>query len=756
MFSDVHSFASTAQTSATEEAEVTAQDPIKVDKIHRKLKSVLVQRGVNGIPQLTKAFSSLDRSWPQRLTVWEFRKFFQTVEIKLSSRDVEVLFIFYDTDHDGELDYDEFLLALRNRLDMTQQQIEDIVRRLKTKCSAQYKVNVRQALRQHLLGAAGSSGTLMQRGQFIQAMLALRLGFTASEMAFIFTHIQSASEAGIAVVDLDEFIEFVLSEPTYEQQLGDIHVKLAEAVCDRDRPACGSVGLYRMLLRLDADHSGRLPKDEFKRALKTFGCGLLDKEIDTLYGYASDPDTGLVELHRFFLALREQIGTHTEEHWVEHHRRKLLGILTYRGLYGVLVLREMLGKYASRPLSERARLGVEFPAPLTVGLWEFVSAVRDLGIGPAMSDIELEVLFNRWATSLDELNVPAFMEALRGPTPVSRLDVIEHAWHKLDPSGDGSVTVDTLMDNFHPNRMPAVQAGKRSEKDATATFLDFFTANCPNGYVDKELFVEYWSNLSASVADQSEFSLLLWTAFQLNKQGLATTPSKRQAGHSTSRQHEITAVEPQRAQPATERGTGRTKPQPLREVEEPRQTQRNTPISSPSAVQQRQLQQQTPPRASQIQQGFAPAAPASVASTSSVPAARRRQAPYATISATTAAGYRALQENQQIGQPPLLGVPAAPGDSPPLRAVPDSPSQHSTAGDSEAGSTAVGAGANADSPSKGGQRFQATRGSGGGALSMNILAPGAPPPAVDTRVTGFKGRAMSEASRRELSKGRPF
>ena len=47
---------------------------------------MVMQRGPNGIPGFTRMWAEIDKTWNQRLTVWEFRKFFQTVDVKLNGK----------------------------------------------------------------------------------------------------------------------------------------------------------------------------------------------------------------------------------------------------------------------------------------------------------------------------------------------------------------------------------------------------------------------------------------------------------------------------------------------------------------------------------------------------------------------------------------------------------------------------------------------------------------------------------------------
>eukprot|EP00667_Euglena_gracilis_P004165 EG_transcript_4183 len=707
------SYASTLQSSP-DDPEVLAQDVVRMDKVHRKLKALLMQRGPNGIPGFTRVFADIDKTWDQRLSVWEFRKFFQGVDVKLNGKDLEALFIYYDADGDGEVDYDEFLLALRSRLDMTQQQLDDILRKVRLRILQRHKGNPGAALEAAL---RRESPTTLSRAQFVRAMTALSLGVHPSDFNFLFQHLSNGGQSPIPFVEVDKVVDDILAEPTPDQQLDNMHQKLIDAMKDRDRTTSGTVGLLRVLRKVDADRTGLLPQEEFRRAMKAYGCGLVDKEIDQCFDFYCDQATQRVSVPDFIISMRDALGADDPPEIICYLFSKLRNILTYKGAQGIIALRAMFDKYAQGS-------GI-------LSLWDCVSAVRDVGVGGVMSDVELEVMYNSVAENYNVMQVERFISEVRGEVSEAKLDIINQAWNRLDPAGTGTCHFETLLNAFKPSKMPEVQSGKKSEKDVLNTFCDCFDS--PSGIIERATFVQFWCNFSVSLPDNNEFSLLVWNAFDLSKQPRA-------------------AREAPPARPGSDRG-GYGAATPLagrRRFDLQRPPASTAPSSPPPASPARPL----PAPA----QGSSPSS--DTASRASGRFAARRVAPQRQrplVLTDDAPMPPSVAATATAPPPPFAALPATPPRPTEERHPSPVPSPEITPEPGRPSSPAVPGRAAPVSP-RVGSAARGTQSWGGGATHVNVFSagPAADAPLEPVRVTGSKGRHMSEAARKELTKGRPF
>ena len=76
-----------------------------------KFKNVLKKRGIRGIMAMRRAFMIADENDSKTLTLPEFVKFCHDYRIPISGKDINILFDEFDTNKNGEMNYEEFISA---------------------------------------------------------------------------------------------------------------------------------------------------------------------------------------------------------------------------------------------------------------------------------------------------------------------------------------------------------------------------------------------------------------------------------------------------------------------------------------------------------------------------------------------------------------------------------------------------------------------------------------------------------------------
>ncbi len=85
-------------------------DPQDLIKLFRdKIKS----RGVRGIIGLQKLFSIMDDDGSKSISLFEFSKACKDFRVGINEENVPLIFDLFDTNHDGTLNVNEFLMAIR-------------------------------------------------------------------------------------------------------------------------------------------------------------------------------------------------------------------------------------------------------------------------------------------------------------------------------------------------------------------------------------------------------------------------------------------------------------------------------------------------------------------------------------------------------------------------------------------------------------------------------------------------------------------
>jgi Ca2+-binding EF-hand superfamily protein len=73
-------------------------------------------RGARGIIGLSKLFHIMDDDGSKTISLYEFTKACKDFKVGVSEENIPILFEAFDTNHDGTLNYDEFLMAIRGEL----------------------------------------------------------------------------------------------------------------------------------------------------------------------------------------------------------------------------------------------------------------------------------------------------------------------------------------------------------------------------------------------------------------------------------------------------------------------------------------------------------------------------------------------------------------------------------------------------------------------------------------------------------------
>eukprot|EP01064_Diplonema_japonicum_P020715 TRINITY_DN302_c1_g1_i2.p1 TRINITY_DN302_c1_g1~~TRINITY_DN302_c1_g1_i2.p1 ORF type:complete len:723 (+),score=190.54 TRINITY_DN302_c1_g1_i2:180-2171(+) len=442
-------------------------------------------RGVNGIPQLQPAFRNIDIDREKRSDIWEFKSALRDQGLKLSDRELDVLFTYYDHDCCGEIDIDDFLAEVRGKLSCTQQQVDDILRKVRS------KIRGPAGVEKIFAGIDTSSDVLLSNMAFNRCLKRSRkaLGLSPSDVTFLFRSLQENGR--VSLYRLMDCFE----RPSTEQILQTILLKLRDATEDRERTHSGCIGLSRMLTRSGGQ---KMDLDRFKQGMKNFGCGLRDGEIDILFEAISEH--GMVRVKGLLSILQEDPIPASEEE-VEYLLQKLNRELITRQVNGIVQFRMRCEDAAKDgDLTMHALGGV----------------VRDMLTASQVPDLEVEILFNAHSSDGEALDLEPFMASVRGYLPPAREEIIRQTWKKIDVEDRDEVNSDTFLAAFKPELLPDVQCGRVTASDAYSEIVNYLDLERYE-MVSKDSFYSYWADVSASVDTDKNFTLVMWNSFEINR-----------------------------------------------------------------------------------------------------------------------------------------------------------------------------------------------------------------------------------------------
>ena len=153
---------------------------------------------------------------------------------------------------------------------------------------------------------------------------------------------------------------------------------------------------------------------------------------------------------------------------------------------------------------------------------EFEKACRDFKMEISSEDIG--TLFQAFDINRDgTIQYDEFLRMIRGDLSEHRRRLVEKAFQKLDRDGSGVVEVSDLQGVYNAKKHPAVIEGRKTEEQVLGEFLETFEqhhnvmADNPRDFrVTLEEFIEYYTNVSASIDDDMYFSSMMNAAWNLS------------------------------------------------------------------------------------------------------------------------------------------------------------------------------------------------------------------------------------------------
>ena len=147
---------------------------------------------------------------------------------------------------------------------------------------------------------------------------------------------------------------------------------------------------------------------------------------------------------------------------------------------------------------------------------EFKKGMRECDLD--LTGGELDLLFDFFDQSDDGLiDFEEFLRGLRDPLNSRRLDIVNKAFEIIDTDGNGIVEIQEVVNAYNADKHPDVINGKRKANDVLKEFLETFeVGEVVDGMVSHQEFINYYTNLSASVDNDDYWELMIRNAWHIS------------------------------------------------------------------------------------------------------------------------------------------------------------------------------------------------------------------------------------------------
>ena len=164
----------------------------------------------------------------------------------------------------------------------------------------------------------------------------------------------------------------------------------------------------------------------------------------------------------------------------------------------------------------------------TISLSEFKKTMKEMNIN--LSDSELRMLFDHFdAAHSGSIDFEEFIQGVRDPLTERRLALVKIAFRKLDKDGCGIVDAQEIATMYDASKHPDVISGRKTKNQVLTEFLDTFdVGGVKDGMVTEQEFINYYTNLGASIDNEDYFELMIRNAWHISGgEGAAANSANR-------------------------------------------------------------------------------------------------------------------------------------------------------------------------------------------------------------------------------------
>eukprot|EP01038_Epipyxis_sp_PR26KG_P014278 gene14278-19155_t len=151
----------------------------------------------------------------------------------------------------------------------------------------------------------------------------------------------------------------------------------------------------------------------------------------------------------------------------------------------------------------------------TLDIAEFTKVVKEHAFD--WSPAQIKLLFEKFDKDGGGITYDEFLVTLRGELNERRRQLVLLAFEILDKDKSGVVTIEDIKSSYNAKKHPDVIAGKRTENEILAEFLDTFeVGGTKDGKVTPSEFIAYYGNVSSSIDLDDYFELMIRNAWHIS------------------------------------------------------------------------------------------------------------------------------------------------------------------------------------------------------------------------------------------------
>jgi len=507
-------------------------------------------RGVRGMVGLQRIFKIMDDDGSKTLSQPEFMKAIKDFRVGISEENVPVLFNCFDANHDGTINYDEFLRGIRGELnDFRQGLVEKAFRKIDKDNSGYLDINdIKDTYNaaKHpdvIQGKKTEEQILMEFLETFEIHHNIKHGnqsdnkVTLDEFMEYYTNVSAS-------IDNDEYFQLMMNNSwnlkgdasTYKKyEKGWANEDASKGFKEAPVPRHKTDPIMR-----SGQMSGDNPLVHTHQYYKPSGSAARGNVAGKMYsGPPMDKEEEEQKNKQIVQSIREKQpprnqyqggfvpGSAGSAKKKESPQSQILVQATQpTPKFQTMLVERFRNKLRER--GGRGMIGLRRQFKImddnnsgTLDQYEFKKGIKDFQVG--IDDKDIDSLFKAFDINGNgDIDFDEFIRVVVGPMNQFRTQIVLKAFDKIDKNGDGVLDKEDIKGRYDASKHPDVKSGKKTEEEVLMEFLETFEmhhnvlhGHKSDGRVDKEEFVEYYTNISANIDNDAYFDLMMQNTWNI-------------------------------------------------------------------------------------------------------------------------------------------------------------------------------------------------------------------------------------------------
>jgi protein fantom len=270
-----------------------------IDMVRKRIQ----EKGLN----LKDAFAAFDENKDGIISAAEFIRAFRIMQLGLNDSEIELILRYFDTSHDGKVNYKEFCEKIENRAGSWEEKTLDLLRkRIREK-----NLNVRQTFDAFDENKDG----MISRPEFVQTFKIMQLGLSQEDVERLFQYFDPNRDMRI---NFNEFCDRLEGKTTSS---GTAEERILSLV--RRRISEKNLSLKQAFAAFDEDSDGTISREEFLKAFQIMKLGVNEADVLMLFNYFDPRRTGRIVYQVFFEKISEGASSAWEEEMIDKVRTRI-------------------------------------------------------------------------------------------------------------------------------------------------------------------------------------------------------------------------------------------------------------------------------------------------------------------------------------------------------------------------------------------------------------------------------------------------